>query len=217
MELYLIRHGEIAGDPHQHYEPPVDGCLSEWGCNQAQKLAERLADVRFDAIFASPLGRAIQTAQPLARQQNIQIRVAPWLIEWRPADVLGTDVLGTSDGANYEEMERRANSLRREKCWKTAAGESTFEMAHRLIPGFLEWLEEQGAEAGHGGYLFNETAAQDKRIALFGHGGSLGMLAAFLLGIPLAPHSPIALALTAAAVFRFQKRADVWYPTLHIS
>jgi broad specificity phosphatase PhoE len=211
MEIYLIRHGEIAGDPHRHYQPPVEGCLSESGCAQAQQLADALGAIRFDAIYASPLGRAIQTAQPLAKQQGLTIGVLPWLIEWRPAAVLGT-----SDEANYEEMERIAAGLRREKCWKTAAGEGTLEMAHRVIPGFLEMLEGHGVEPGYGGYLF-QGEPHEQRIALFGHGGSLGQLAAFLLGVPLAPHPPISFALTGVAVFQFVRRADVWYPVLRLA
>jgi broad specificity phosphatase PhoE len=211
MEIYLIRHGEIAGDPHQEYRPPVEGCLSDAGCQQAQRLSGALSDIRFDAIYASPLGRAIQTAQPLAEKQGLKIGVLPWLIEWRPVAVLSS-----CDEANYEEMERRANGLRREKCWKTAAGEGTLEMAHRIIPGFLKMLEEHGVEPGHGGYLF-QGEPHAERIALFGHGGSLGQLAAFLLGVPLAPHPPIAFALTGVAVFQLVQRADVWYPVLRLA
>jgi probable phosphoglycerate mutase len=210
MEIYLIRHGEIAGDPHREYEPPVDGCLSQLGCRQAEQLADTLENVRFDAVYASPLGRAIQTIQPLAARQNLKIGILPWLIEWRPVVMLGS-----CDEAKYEEMERRANALRREKCWKTTAGEGTLEMAHRVIPGFLETLEAHGVEPGHGGYLFTEKP-HEQRIALVGHGGSLGQLAAFLLGVPLAPHPPISFALTGIAVFRLIQRADVWYPMLQL-
>ena len=66
MELYLIRHAEIAGDPHQHYQPPVEGCLSDLGCRQAAALGAALRGVKFSAVYASPLGRAIQTAHAVA-------------------------------------------------------------------------------------------------------------------------------------------------------
>lgn len=210
MEIYLIRHGEIAGDPHKYYEPPVTGCLSELGCQQAEELAQALDGIEFSAIYASPLGRAIQTAQPFAAVRQMPIQILPWLREWCPATVLGR-----CEESNYEEIEREAAKVRPEAAWQTGAGESTFEFAGRVIPGFLQLMQSHGVEPAHGGYVLGNPEDQ-QRLALVAHGGSLGRLAAFLLGIPLHPFAPIALAHTGVAVFSFQKRVDVWYPTLHI-
>ncbi|MEI8197093.1 MAG: histidine phosphatase family protein, partial [Phycisphaerae bacterium] len=105
MELYLIRHGEMAGEPHVYYQPPVQGCLSELGCQQAAALGQALADVPLTAIHASPLGRALQTAQALAQGRgpdggDLTIGVHEWLIEWRPATQTGE----CPDPAQYEAM-----------------------------------------------------------------------------------------------------------------
>jgi phosphohistidine phosphatase len=64
MRLYLVRHAEAApGDP--------DGLrpLTERGREQARRLGEQLAreGVRPDAVLASPLLRARQTAATVAR------------------------------------------------------------------------------------------------------------------------------------------------------
>lgn len=210
MEIYLIRHGEIAGDPHKCYTPPVENCLSELGCQQADALANRLDGIEFTTIYASPLGRAIQTAQPFAAARAQDIQILPWLMEWRP-----TTVMGQCDDATYEEIERASSKIRPEAAWQTAAGESTFEFAGRIIPGFLQLMQAHGVEPAHGGYLMPEGDTQ--RIALVAHGGSLGRLAAFLMGIPLQPFPPISLSHTGVALFSFIKRIDVWYPTLHLS
>lgn len=211
MELYLIRHGEIAGDPHRCYRPPVSGCLSERGERQVQEMSAALADVRFDRVFASPLGRAIQTAQPLAEGASVEVEILDWLIEWRPATVLGE-----CDEADFESLMAAAEKLRPERCWKTRAGEGTLEMAHRVISGFVDLMERLGVRAGHGGYLLDDPG-DDRRVALVAHGGSLGRLAAFLLGVPIAPYAPIAFEQTGVAVFTFVRRVDVWYPALRIS
>lgn len=210
MELYLIRHGEIAGDPHRLYQPPVSGCLSPRGQRQAGELAEALEGVKFDHIFASPLGRAIQTAQPLAEASGVEIRVLDWLIEWRPATTLGQ-----CNETQYEAMLAAAAELRPEQCWKTQAGEGTLEMAHRVIVGFTELMVGLGVRPGHGGYLL-DAPDDDRRVALVAHGGSLQRLAAFLLNMPIQPHSPIAFAQTGVAVFSFVRRVDVYYPTLQV-
>jgi 2,3-bisphosphoglycerate-dependent phosphoglycerate mutase len=80
MELLLIRHGlpvrreldEGAADPE----------LSAAGHLQAEHLATYLASERLDAIYASPLRRAHQTAEPLAREQGHEIVLVDEVAEW---------------------------------------------------------------------------------------------------------------------------------------
>ena len=56
--LYLVRHGEQVDAEFGLPEGP----LSERGEEQASLIADRLASVRFDAAYTSPLQRAIDTA-----------------------------------------------------------------------------------------------------------------------------------------------------------
>jgi broad specificity phosphatase PhoE len=211
MKIYLIRHGRMAGDPHRYFEPPVtEGCLAEEGCRQARAMADALRNVKFQAVYASPLGRAIQTVQAVADRLSLPVQVLPWLEEWRPAHVLGK-----APATDYESLLAAAAKLHPEETWKTAAGESTAQMVDRIVPGFLQLLRSHGIRAGHGGYLFD--AADDQApLALCGHGGSLGVLLAFLLGVPMQPCSPIQFLETGVAVIEFAKRVDVWYPLLQI-
>lgn len=210
MKWYLIRHGNMAGDPHRHERPPVQGCLSEVGQRQVAALGENLGGVTFDAVFTSPLGRAVQTSQVLRRRPGVAIEVLDWLIEWRPAQA----VLG-SDPARHETMLEAALALRPEQAWKTAAGEGALDMAARIVPGWIACLEGLGVSAGHGGYLL-DNPDDDRHIAWVAHGGSLGVLLAFILGIPFAPRRPLVFRETAAAVLTLDRHRDVWYPALEI-
>ena len=215
MELYLIRHGEAAGDPHRFWpaptpETPLTGSLTDLGEAQARALAAKLRGTRFSTLYSSPLGRALQTAQPVAFQAELPITVLEWLREWRPATELGR-----CEEGQWEAIERAASQLRPEQAWHSGAGESTFEFAGRLIPPFLDLLSARGVHAGHGGYLLDDRE-DAQRIALFAHGGTLGRLAAFLLGIPLAPYVPLNFQHTGVAVFEFARRVDVWYPQLRL-
>ena len=210
MEIYLIRHGQMTGDPHEFYQPPVEGCLSALGLRHAEALADALADVKFDAIYSSPLGRAVQTAQGLAERQGVAIGVLPWLREWIPATVTGE-----ADDTQFETIMEAAGRLRPEQAWKTPAGEGTHEMAGRIVPGFLKLLDSHGVHAGHGGYLLDDPE-DETRIALFAHGGSLGLLLGFILGVPLRPHGCMAFQYTGTATIRFHQRVDVWYPVLSV-
>lgn len=171
-------------------------------------MAEALEGVRFDAVYASPLGRAIQTAQALAGPRDLPIEVLDWLIEWRPASVLGK-----VDEANYEKMNAAAAQLRLEQCWKTAAGEGTLEITHRVVVGFLQLGQGLGIHPGHGGFLL-DNPEDDRRLALVAHGGSLGVLLGFLLNLPIRPHGYFSFEQTGVAVVDFTRRVDVWYPTL---
>lgn len=65
--LYLVRHGEQVD---QEFGLP-EGPLSERGLEQATLLANRLASVRFDAAFTSPLQRAIETAAVITTSLSI--------------------------------------------------------------------------------------------------------------------------------------------------
>ena len=64
MELLIIRHGlPVRIDDA---DGPADPELSELGHEQARRLAEWLRHDRIDAIYTSPMRRAMQTAAPLA-------------------------------------------------------------------------------------------------------------------------------------------------------
>lgn len=66
--LYFVRHGETEYNRRRIVQGRgIDSVLNETGQAQADALAQRLASVPFDAIYASTLRRARQTARILAR------------------------------------------------------------------------------------------------------------------------------------------------------
>ena len=71
-EVLLIRHGRSAdvvpGSP-ESADPP----LHDAGTEQAQRLADRLADKTIDAVYASDLRRAVDTAAPLAEPRGLEV------------------------------------------------------------------------------------------------------------------------------------------------
>jgi len=87
----LIRHGECAGNREGLFRGRYDFPLNEVGLHQAESLAGELKGVRFEAVYASPLKRALQTAEALCRGRGIEpiteegfnnIRLGSW--EGRP-------------------------------------------------------------------------------------------------------------------------------------
>ena len=84
MDLYLVRHAETYGNTGA--DDSADPVLTERGRKQAKLLAARLAELPFDAVFCSPLLRAVTTAQEiLSRQQSaLPVELVPELMEHQP-------------------------------------------------------------------------------------------------------------------------------------
>ena len=62
----VIRHGETAANRDRVIQGQSDVPLSPAGIRQAEMLAERWKDRRFDAVYSSDLSRALRTAEIVA-------------------------------------------------------------------------------------------------------------------------------------------------------
>ena len=79
--VYLVRHGETVDNALQIMQGQTHGCLNEKGREQARIVAERLAGEAFDAVVASDLQRAIQTAEIIAAPHGLPVVTTPLLRE----------------------------------------------------------------------------------------------------------------------------------------
>lgn len=66
--LYLVRHGKAAAT----WEESLDPGLDQLGREQAETVANKLANLNPIPIFTSPLARTQQTSRPLAQQWNCE-------------------------------------------------------------------------------------------------------------------------------------------------
>jgi broad specificity phosphatase PhoE len=80
-EVLLIRHAEQVFDPEGVVGDFVDPQLSERGCEQARLAGEALSVVHLDAIFCSPLKRAMETARAISQHHRQECRVIEDLSE----------------------------------------------------------------------------------------------------------------------------------------
>jgi broad specificity phosphatase PhoE len=73
LELWLVRHGETVWNRERRIQGHSDVPLSDLGVAQAERLAARLAGRCFDAVYASDLQRAFQTAQVALPDQELRL------------------------------------------------------------------------------------------------------------------------------------------------
>lgn len=83
-KIYLIRHAESIANTKGIYQGQTyDTTLSPLGEKQSEAIGNRLADIRFDAIYASPLTRTRATALSIKKHQKspVDIRIDTHLLE----------------------------------------------------------------------------------------------------------------------------------------
>lgn len=82
FEIFYIRHGDTTGSPCEDRDE-CDINLSGLGLQQAELLGERFSGAHFDAVFSSPLVRAVRTAAAVCNRLNNhpEIELLPQIIE----------------------------------------------------------------------------------------------------------------------------------------
>jgi broad specificity phosphatase PhoE len=81
-KLILARHGETVWNVEKIYRGRTDVNLDGVGIKQAELLAKYLSNWELEAIYSSPLRRALDTANIIARYQKIGVHIAEGLIDF---------------------------------------------------------------------------------------------------------------------------------------
>ncbi len=89
LRLWLVRHGESTWNATGRVQGWADPPLSELGMWQAERIAQRLANVEFTAIYTSTLQRAFQTAQIIAAKVGVAVVPDPRLREHGMGEATG--------------------------------------------------------------------------------------------------------------------------------
>ena len=158
MELILIRHGlplRVELDSGR-----ADPALSDLGRRQANQVIDCLARERIDAIYTSPMRRAMETAQPSAEARGLKPTVCDNIAEY-------------DSGASYyipmEEL--KAQDYVAWKAYVDGGYGDDFDIemfGHRVASGMESII------AAHPG----------DRVAVFCHGGVVNVWAATVLEMP---------------------------------
>jgi probable phosphoglycerate mutase len=72
-QILLVRHGETLWNQQGRMQGQHDSPLTATGLHQARRLARRLAQTAFAALYSSDLGRAHQTARCIADETGHEV------------------------------------------------------------------------------------------------------------------------------------------------
>lgn len=79
--FYFLRHGETTWNAERRCQGQFNSQLSDTGREQAETAADALKDQPIQRIVASPLDRAMHTAEAVARATGLEIETDPDLME----------------------------------------------------------------------------------------------------------------------------------------
>ena len=121
----LLRHGQTTWNAEGRFQGHTDIPLDDVGVAQARRAAGMLAALRPDAIVSSDLGRAVSTAQPLARLTSLVITLDKDLRERSG---------GLWEGLVSQEIRERWPA--EHAAWNPPEGESREAVAERVAGAF---------------------------------------------------------------------------------
>lgn len=161
--LLLVRHGvtPTTGRVLPGRAPGLH--LSDAGHAQAEKVAERLADLPVDAVYSSPLERAVETAEPTAARAGRDVTYDDGLLECDFGDWTGAALADVAALPEWQTVQHSPSTFR------FPNGESFTEMQARIV-GSLEALR---------------TAHVDGVVVCFSHADPIKAAVADALGTPL--------------------------------
>jgi len=196
-QLILVRHGETVHNVAGIAQGSNDSALSENGLAQVRSLAARLRNAGANALYSSPLGRALSTAQTIAEAVGLEVITIEELREMS---------YGRWEGRSFLDVRREDEPAYQR--WiadpeaRCPGGESHNDLLRRMQRAF-ETIERGGSRA----------------IAVT-HGTAIRVGATALLGAPVttARH----LAQDNASLNLFVRRGErlvlkVWNDTTHCS
>jgi broad specificity phosphatase PhoE len=148
VTIYLLRHGEVYNPDNILYGRMPNFYLSDNGRKQAQAAAEYLRDKPLEAIYASPMERAQETAQFVAKPHGLSVVTDERINESHTP----------FDGTPHSELEKTA--------WDIYTGnQPPYELLADMRQRALDFVQEKRAQ--HAGGSFAMVSHGDVVVTLF--------------------------------------------------
>ena len=140
--VFIVRHGATVLSAEDRFAGVTDVELSEEGREQARRLAERLRDEKIAAVYASPLGRTVETARILAAPHDLQVQTCDGFREISH---------GHWEGMKRREVEEKfpeemAEWEKDPYTFAPEGGESGLAVTARALPALIHLVREHPGE-----------------------------------------------------------------------
>ena len=163
MTIYLIRHASTEWNENKLWQGRKDLPLSDRGVEEAKALALRFASVDLDAVFSSPLTRALRTAEEIASVHGLEVRVIEDLKE-----------------ADFSRWEGRPGERIKEE------DREVYELWSSDPDAVIDGIEPVGSVHERALRVFEEISSfPGEEIAVVTHAMVLRMMVCHVLGMPL--------------------------------
>jgi len=201
IEIVLLRHGEPDWTPGGGGSV-LDAALTARGRLQAEVAAAALAERGIDALYVSPLRRAQETAEPLAKLTGLTPTTIEGLAE------ISIPLVGISQ-AEVDDFFRRAMQRRLRDHWEGWPGGEPFRDFHARVTATLgELLQRHGVtRVLEDEFTVWRLPEQRHRIAVVAHGGTNAVALTHLLDVPGVPWEWSRFEMELAAYAIVQSRA----------
>lgn len=165
MNLLLMRHGQTEWNLQMRTQGRMDIPLDETGRMQAMLAAERLRNAKIDAVYASPLLRAYETAKAAASLHGLPVISHPLLVERN---------FGSWEGEEFSVLANKyPEGLR---LWREDPLGYTPENAESLLDVLTRCIQ-----------FMNEITArheENETVLIVAHSIPLRLMVAHLIGLP---------------------------------
>jgi probable phosphoglycerate mutase len=158
----MVRHGATVLTAEDRFAGATDVELSDEGREQTGRLAERLANEKIAAVFASPMSRTMETAKILAAPHGLEVQ--------------SRDGFREISHGHWEQMTRREVEQQfpdEARDWEKdpytfapLGGESGLAVTARALPALIELVRQHPAET----------------LLVVSHKGTIRLLLSSLLG-----------------------------------
>ncbi len=133
LEILLIRHGQTDWNRDRRIMGRRPIPLNAAGRQEAMAVAAYLSDVSIDAVFASPVRRAAETASLIVRGKKVRVQPAPEMAEIEYGRWVGKTFQEVTSDKNYQIYHTRPGHAQ-------APGGEKMTAVHKRAVGFIELL-----------------------------------------------------------------------------
>jgi probable phosphoglycerate mutase len=140
--VFMVRHGATVLSAEDRFAGATDVALSDQGREQTRKLAARLSHEKIAAVYTSPLGRTIETAQILAAPLNLEVQTRDGLREINHGRWEGLTRREVEEKFPDEAMEWERDPY----TFAPVGGESGLAVTARALPALIDIVRERSGE-----------------------------------------------------------------------